>query len=260
MKLLKIYIFSIVLSLTFSFSYASELDPWVKKLVIRRFTPSLVTNYGDDGMAPEPVSIITKNSQSYKTSAPSTIHPSNIPNPEPEGMWVTLYSAADKVYIGTFPLWRVLVNWGDDYRRLPYYISNYSSINSHVSGDHSQYFGTACLTDEAGALIGCGYHLNLMAGGSDDIQSLMFHLDWTGPDCNEDDCWWNDYEQEIDLNRYQDAVYARLFHYSGSQWIIQYWFYYPFNDAANCHEGDWEHINVNITWSDTDDPWVCNTI
>ncbi|MGQ0714633.1 MAG: hypothetical protein ACT4PJ_13000 [Gemmatimonadaceae bacterium] len=28
---------------------------------------------------------------------------------------------------------------------------------------------------------------------------------------------------------------------------IQYWFYYPFNDSANNHEGDWEHITVCIT-------------
>jgi hypothetical protein len=29
--------------------------------------------------------------------------------------------------------------------------------------------------------------------------------------------------------------------------IAQYWFFYPFNDAANNHEGDWEHVNVAIT-------------
>lgn len=28
---------------------------------------------------------------------------------------------------------------------------------------------------------------------------------------------------------------------------IQFWFYYPFNDGPNNHEGDWEHINVHIT-------------
>ena len=29
--------------------------------------------------------------------------------------------------------------------------------------------------------------------------------------------------------------------------VAQHWFFYPFNDAANNHEGDWEHINVLIT-------------
>jgi hypothetical protein len=32
--------------------------------------------------------------------------------------------------------------------------------------------------------------------------------------------------------------------------VIQYWFFYPFNDGANNHEGDWEHINVRITTLD----------
>lgn len=29
--------------------------------------------------------------------------------------------------------------------------------------------------------------------------------------------------------------------------VLQYWFFYPFNDATNNHEGDWEHINVRVT-------------
>lgn len=29
--------------------------------------------------------------------------------------------------------------------------------------------------------------------------------------------------------------------------VLQYWFFYPYNDAGNTHEGDWEHINVVIT-------------
>jgi hypothetical protein len=29
--------------------------------------------------------------------------------------------------------------------------------------------------------------------------------------------------------------------------VMQFWFYYPFNDSANNHEGDWEHLNVAVT-------------
>jgi hypothetical protein len=33
--------------------------------------------------------------------------------------------------------------------------------------------------------------------------------------------------------------------------VIQYWFFYPFNDShGDDHEGDWEHINVKITSQD----------
>ena len=31
------------------------------------------------------------------------------------------------------------------------------------------------------------------------------------------------------------------------EFILQYWFFYPFNDAGNKHEADWEHINVVIS-------------
>ncbi|MGV3710384.1 MAG: hypothetical protein ACO1Q7_16240 [Gemmatimonas sp.] len=36
----------------------------------------------------------------------------------------------------------------------------------------------------------------------------------------------------------QNAVYSLT---------IQYWFFYPFNDGGNNHEGDWEHLNVTVT-------------
>jgi hypothetical protein len=31
--------------------------------------------------------------------------------------------------------------------------------------------------------------------------------------------------------------------------VIQYWFYYPYNEWINHHEGDWEHINVVLQGS-----------
>jgi hypothetical protein len=29
--------------------------------------------------------------------------------------------------------------------------------------------------------------------------------------------------------------------------VLQYWYFYPFNDGTNNHEGDWEHISVIVT-------------
>ncbi len=34
---------------------------------------------------------------------------------------------------------------------------------------------------------------------------------------------------------------------TGYEFVVQYWFFYPFNDGGNNHEGDWEHINVVIS-------------
>jgi hypothetical protein len=33
----------------------------------------------------------------------------------------------------------------------------------------------------------------------------------------------------------------------GLELVLQYWFFYPYNDGANKHEGDWEHLNVVVT-------------
>lgn len=32
----------------------------------------------------------------------------------------------------------------------------------------------------------------------------------------------------------------------GVQLVLQYWFFYPYNDGGNDHEGDWEHIHVVV--------------
>ena len=34
--------------------------------------------------------------------------------------------------------------------------------------------------------------------------------------------------------------------HQGYEFVLQYWFFYPYNDGGNNHEGDWEHINVSI--------------
>jgi hypothetical protein len=33
----------------------------------------------------------------------------------------------------------------------------------------------------------------------------------------------------------------------GYELVLQYWFFYPFNDGGNNHEGDWEHMNIVVT-------------
>ncbi len=32
----------------------------------------------------------------------------------------------------------------------------------------------------------------------------------------------------------------------GYELVLQYWFFYPTNDGANNHEGDWEHVNIIV--------------
>jgi len=47
-------------------------------------------------------------------------------------------------------------------------------------------------------------------------------------------------------SRYPPTQYAHLFWLNRERGLlgVQYWFYYPFNEWINRHEGDWEHIDV----------------
>ena len=63
---------------------------------------------------------------------------------------------------------------------------------------------------------------------------------------------WRAYYSRLD--RGTSAIYAHPFVAhdqrdgdSAYTLVLQYWFFYPFNDGANTHEGDWEHLNVGVT-------------
>ncbi len=72
---------------------------------------------------------------------------------------------------------------------------------------------------------------------------IEWHFDWAGPEVNDPEGWYAAYGPEALENRYKDTVYAHLFR-TDDRYVIQYWYFYPFNDFINDHEGDWEHINV----------------
>lgn len=46
--------------------------------------------------------------------------------------------------------------------------------------------------------------------------------------------------------RFAPTQYAHLFWWNRERGLlaIQYWFFYPYNEWINHHEGDWEHVNV----------------
>ncbi len=45
----------------------------------------------------------------------------------------------------------------------------------------------------------------------------------------------------------QPTVYAHPFLDDDGRTVIQYWYFYPFNDFIGNHEGDWEHVNVVVS-------------
>lgn len=81
---------------------------------------------------------------------------------------------------------------------------------------------------------------------------IFFHYDFGGSGRNSPDTWYEDYRNFSDL--YTDTIYAHVFPL-GNKAVIQYWFFYPFNDWVNNHEGDWEHINVCVS---SQDPAIAN--
>jgi hypothetical protein len=53
-------------------------------------------------------------------------------------------------------------------------------------------------------------------------------------------------EEAISEAAYPPTQYAHIFWLNREEGLlgIQYWFYYPFDEWINHHEGDWEHINI----------------
>jgi Vacuolar protein sorting-associated protein 62 len=74
-----------------------------------------------------------------------------------------------------------------------------------------------------------------------------YHLDFPGyalePGCDYEK-WANRVTEGTD-----PTVYAHVATEDG-QLALQYWFFYPFNDYNNKHEGDWESIQLNFDASD----------
>lgn len=62
--------------------------------------------------------------------------------------------------------------------------------------------------------------------------------------------WWDAYAR---LRSGPDStawarptVWAHPFLEDGGRLVLQYWYFYPFNDYLGNHEGDWEHVNVVV--------------
>ena len=67
---------------------------------------------------------------------------------------------------------------------------------------------------------------------------------------------WRDAHSQ--LRHLRSRIYVHPFVYehesarstSRYELVFQYWFFYPFNDGVNNHEGDWEHVNVSVSARD----------
>src|SRR5262245_38651744 len=77
---------------------------------------------------------------------------------------------------------------------------------------------------------------------------IEYWIDGPGDDRRRDGLteWRNHWRAAADRTPTQ---YAHLFwlNRASGQLVVQYWFFYPYNEWINHHEGDWEHINVILS-------------
>ena len=88
------------------------------------------------------------------------------------------------------------------------------------------------------------------------------HFEYPGNGDRDDesegkDSWYDYYNSTIHPKRgdhpdFPHTAYVHIFD-EGGQVVIQYYYFYPFNDFQNDHEGDWPHVNVRVTSYDPDD-------
>ena len=81
-----------------------------------------------------------------------------------------------------------------------------------------------------------------IAPSADDlVDRFEYHLDFPG-DALDPGCDYNRWAQRLTAGS-EPVVYAHVVGEAGSL-ALQYWFFYPFNDFNNTHEGDWEMIQL----------------
>ena len=100
------------------------------------------------------------------------------------------------------------------------------------------------------------HYINFLQKESPD--NMFFPILWFDFPGGNEESWRNYYYDNVERkikNKFKDKIqiYVHPFiielnnKYNGErdfEFVLQYWFFYPFNDGANDHEGDWEHINV----------------
>ncbi len=89
--------------------------------------------------------------------------------------------------------------------------------------------------------------VNALRYESDPNVLMSWYVDWPGARVRD---WWDAYRAARtgpDSSAWaRPTVYAHPFIDPAGRTVIQYWYFYPFNDFMGNHEGDWEHVNVVV--------------
>ena len=102
---------------------------------------------------------------------------------------------------------------------------------------------------------GAAYRSGAVVPGSAEHKVMFF--DFPG---NSEETWKQEYVNKVSealpkayedfvkvfVHPFVESVKSSVDEHRGYEFVLQYWFFYPYNDGFNNHEGDWEHINVSI--------------
>ena len=83
--------------------------------------------------------------------------------------------------------------------------------------------------------------VEISPSANDLVDRFEYHLDFPG-DALDPGCDYNRWAQRLTEGS-EPVVYAHVVEEKGKV-AVQYWFFYPFNDFNNTHEGDWEMIQL----------------
>ena len=177
-----------------------------------KFCPSLVLEAGDNHVAPEPVEIMGK-------------------------VWGSALRYWDSWFDG-----EQVTTWTDqDYS----FLDSWEDFRYATWGLKSGDFG--CGTDEPICFF---WHWDYAGTGGTMLHTCGQLL--SGASYDQPGGWYDAYQNGrpakglLPGTDYPHTTYAHLFKV-GDEYVIQYWFFYPFDDWINNHEGDWEHVNVVVT-------------
>ncbi len=187
----------------------------------KKFAPKLILTAGDQGVRPSPVEIMDRNGDGRLGW-------------EDVLVWVV---ALDGTPLGEFRLDEILFfngqdgTWFDGRYRYPYFalvMKDFVIPGFVVEGN------TVVPLNPPGVYI------------------LVTHFEWGDVGKTNPTAWYASWNQAIATHasdsRYANGTtYVDLFRAPSGELVIQYWFFYPFNNSGNRHEGDWEHVNVIVS-------------
>ena len=188
-------------------------DDW-EPLLAQKFSPSLVLNPADQGLTPEPVSIVN----------------------------VDLTDQNNFIYADA---------WNAIGQLLPPFTTNNWTLLSIQAGSEYNFCPPDLICPSGDYSTWPGYINGNMRppGYATNFYHTVIHPDFGGPLVDSPSTWYAHYAQVG--YQYPPTIYPHLF-LNGNETVVQYWMFYPFNDWVGKHEGDWEHINVVLDSSNPD--------